>query len=163
MGFLAFRRLIAAIALGTLVMGAMAPLAAQKLDKWWKVKYYEGYKTFDYYPITLRVDSARVKHTAGNSLNPAYIVQLQNTSTEPRCAAFYFKAIREGYSYDVFESGNGAVYYIKGGKTQKVAAWLYTRSGRAQNFGFEKMVVQSWHPTGKKTCGRDPNGRPDLS
>ncbi len=158
-----FGRLVAASALVSMAAALASPGAAQQLDKWWKVKYYEEYKTFDYYPITLRVDSGRAKHKSGNSLTPVYVAQLQNRSDEAQCAAFYFRAIREGYSNDLFESGNGAVYYIKAGKTQKVAATLYSRSPRAQNFGFAKMMVHSWDPVGKNRCGPDPSGRPDLS
>ncbi|MAS85493.1 MAG: hypothetical protein CL953_06485 [Erythrobacteraceae bacterium] len=151
------------MAVGTLLAGLAMPAGAQQLDKWWKVKYYESYRTFDYYPILLRVDSGRAKHKAGNTLTPVDVAQLQNQSSEAVCAAFYFKAVREGYSNDVFERGNGAVYYIKARKTQKVAATLYSRSGRAQNFGFGTMVVHSWQPSGKNKCSADPAGRPDLS
>tara|TARA_B100000678_G_scaffold229983_1_gene198316 strand:- start:447 stop:938 length:492 start_codon:yes stop_codon:yes gene_type:complete len=158
-----FGRIGTALAAAGLVAAAASPLAAQQLDKWWKIKYYEGSTTFDYYPITLRIDSGRAKHKAGNTLHPAYVVQLENASKEAQCAAFYFKALRQSYSNDMFESGNGAVYYIKGGKTQKVAAWLYTRSPKTQDFGFEKMTVHSWDPLGKNRCGPDPSGRPDMS
>ena len=156
-----FGRIGAALAAAGLVAAAASPVAAQQLDKWWKIKFYESQETFDYYPITLRVDYGRAKHKYGSSLTPAAVASLENRSDEPMCAALYFKTEQDGYN-ELFESGNGAAYLIKAGKTQKVAATVYSRSGRAQQFGFGTMVVHSWHPSGKKSCGGDPNGRPDF-